>query len=168
MPDPYPLESLLSVRTYREDAAKRNLVRAQQAIREAEAEKVKREEELEAWRVWRVEETDRRYAAFLGKPTQIEQIDAFNHGLSILAEDELVKIAAVDTAQENVEKCKTACEQAKTNAKEARKNTAKIETHKSIWQEDAKKEAERLEDLEMEEFKPVLVQGEGAEDETVR
>ncbi len=36
-----------------------------------------------------------------------------------------------------------------------KKNTAKIEAHHEIWKEIEKKEQERKEDLEAEEFKPL-------------
>lgn len=165
MAEIYPLESLLNVRNYREDAAKRNLTRAQQTVKDAEQARLDRIAELERWRVWKVEETDRRYAAFLGKVTVIEKIDEFNRGLSHLAEQEVGKVAAVDEAEAAVDRAKKACVKAQEAAKEARKNTAKIETHKEIWTAESKKEAERKEDLELEEFKPVMQLGQGAEDD---
>ena len=96
MPETYPLEALLSVRNYREDAAKRALTRSQDAVREAEAEVEKAREELEGWRKWRVEETDRRYAALIGRPTRIGRINEFNQGLASLAAEELDRIARVE------------------------------------------------------------------------
>jgi len=165
MPQAYPLQALLSVRHYREDEAVRDYSRSEEALKEAEHTVEVKKQELEAWRLWRVEETDRRYAALLGKVTVIEKIDAFNRGLSLLAEQELGKIAAVDEALRQVDASRKARDAAKLAAKEARKNTAKIETHQSIWTEEAKKEAEHAEDLELEEFKPVNLLGSTAEDD---
>lgn len=167
MAEKYPLEALLSVRKYREEAAKRQVAHAQEEAREAEAKVKEREKELEDWRVWRVEETDRRYNALLGKTTNIEKINLFNQGLAALASDELVKIAQVDAARKYVTECLAKLDKAKVAAQVSRKNTAKIETHRSIWSEESKKAAERAEDLELEEFKPMNRLGQGAEDDVI-
>lgn len=168
MPETYPLEALLSVRNYREDAAKRALTRSQDAVREADAEVEKAREELEGWRKWRVEETDRRYAALIGRPTRIGRINEFNQGLASLAAEELDRIARVEAAKKRVEEALTKLDKAREAAKAARKNTAKIETHRSIWSEESKKAAEHAEDLELEEFKPMNQLGQGAEDDALR
>ena len=167
MAQPYPLEELLSVRRFREEAAARSVTHAQRDLTQARSNVVRRQQELEDWRVWRREETDRRYAALIGHPTKIEAIDAFHHGLAVLAAQELGKLSAVDEAKKDVVRCETAVEKARRAASAAARNTAKIEAHKSIWAEAAKKEAERIEDLEFEEFKPVKRLGAEAEDETL-
>lgn len=167
MAEKYPLEALLSVRQYREDAAKRQVARAQDEARAAQAAVATKEKELEDWRLWRTEETDRRYSALLGKTTNIEKINLFNQGLAALANDELVKIAQVDAARKHVTECLAKLDKAKVAAQVSRKNTAKIETHRSIWSEESKKAAERAEDLELEEFKPMSQLGRGAEDDVI-
>ena len=48
---------------------------------------------------------------------------------------------------------------AREAARQAQHETAKIVAHRDIWLVEAKREAERLEDLEMEEFKPLPPQG---------
>ena len=83
--DVYPLESLLSVRHFREEGAKRSVRYAEYAVREAEEEVIKRKEELEAFRKWRIEEEERRYDAIMNKPMSIRQIDVFKAGLAKLA-----------------------------------------------------------------------------------
>lgn len=167
MGEPYPLEELLSVRRFREQAAARSVAHAQRKLVEARSNVERREQELQDWRRWREEETDRRYASLLGRPTKIEAIDAFHHGLAVLAAQELGKLSAVDEARKNVADCEKAVENARLAASAAARNTAKIQAHKSIWSEAAKKEAERLEDLEFEEFKPVKRLGAEAEDTTL-
>ena len=165
MPDPYPLADLLSVREFREEAAKRNVSRAQTAVREAKAAAEEKKQALEEWRVWRVQETDRRYDALLGKKTVIEKIDEFNRGLALLAAQELQKEAEIDAAKKAVQQSEAALRKAQYEVSTARKNTAKIEAHKAIWAEESKKAAERAEDLEFEEFKPVKRLGATAEDD---
>ena len=148
MPDPYPLEALLNVRLYREDAANRSVAIAKRELKEALETAQAVREALSAWRIWRDAETERRYEALL----------AFNQGLANLSQQELEKTAAVEAADKKALECRKKMETAAQAARAARQNTAKIELHKSIWAEESKKEAERAEDLELEEFHPVLQQ----------
>ncbi|WP_294555845.1 YscO family type III secretion system apparatus protein [uncultured Mailhella sp.] len=161
----YPLEALLSVRHYREEGAKRRVRGAENALREAEAEMEKKKKELEAFRIWRVEEEDRRYAAIMGVPMRMEKLDAFKNGLALLVAQENDKEQAVVLAGKEVERRKEELLHAQEAVKTARKNTSKIQAHKDIWQEEAKKEAEHKEDLELEEFRPISRKGAEAEGE---
>ena len=163
--DYYPLESLLSVRHFREEGAKRSVRYAEYAVREAEEEVAKREEELENFRKWRKEEEERRYDAIMLKPMSIRQIDNFKAGLANLAAQEALKEDDVRKAESFVLDKKKALEECRAQAKQAMKNTAKITAHKDIWAEEAKKEAEHKADLEMEEFRPLSRLGAEAEGE---
>lgn len=165
MAEPYPLESLLSVRRFREDGAKRDLTRSQQHMREAKEACEAKQSEIEQYRIWRVKEEDRRYEAFLGKPTNVGGIERFNAGIAALAAEEITKTLELDQLRKQESEAKKQLEQAQEGVRLARKNTAKIEVHKEIWSEEARKEAERAEDLELEEFKTVLRQGAQAEGE---
>ncbi|WP_418765021.1 type III secretion system stalk subunit SctO [Mailhella sp.] len=163
--EPYPLEALLTVRHYREESAKRLVRNAEIALREAEEAVKKKKQELEAYRVWWKEEEDRRYEAIMNVPMRLERLDAFKAGLARLAEEENQKERAVHQAEKETENRRLELEKAKEAAKTASKNTSKIQTHKDIWKEDAKKEAERQEDLELEEFRPLSRRGAEAEGE---
>ena len=150
----YPLEPLLTVRHFREDAAQNALRRAEQAVRDAENLIVQRQGELEEYRRWRVDEEERRYNEIIGQEMIMAEIDKFRAGLASLANEEQGKILAVDQARTELEKCQAAVAQAREAVRTAQKETAKIVAHKDIWKVVAKKEAERQEDLETEEFKP--------------
>lgn len=148
----YPLQALLSVRWFREDAAK-NAVRAaeRKALAAREAVETCRAE-LAEYRIWRVEETERRYDAIMGVDMSLDDIDAFKAGLAALADGELTRETAAAAAEKEAAACSLAVSKAREAVAEARREAAKIEAHRDIWREEAKKEAERLEDLEMEEF----------------
>ena len=163
--DPYPLESLLTVRHYREESAKRQVRSAELALREAEEHVETKQKDLEAYRCWRRDEEDRRYAAIMNVPLKIEELDGFKAGLAGLAAGEADREQAVLQAEKDVEKRRTELETARENAKKASRNTSKIQAHKDIWKEDAKKESERKEDLELEEFRPLSRKGAEAEGE---
>ena len=165
--DYYPLESLLSVRHFREEGAKRSVRYAEYAVCEAEEEVAKRKDELEAFRKWRMEEEERRYDAIMLKPMSMRQIETFKAGLANLAVQETAKEEDVRKAEKIVLDKKKALEECRAQAKQAMKNTAKITAHKDIWAEEAKKEAEHKADLEMEEFRPLSRMGAEAEGEDV-
>lgn len=152
MPDVYPLAALLAVRNFREEAAKRDLTKAQSDLVQAKDTAEKKAEELEKWKNWVQEETERRYDSLIGRKTDIEKITQFNQGIADLNARTLDKALDVTKAEEAVKTCEKKVDQAHEMAKTARKNTAKIETHRDIWTEEEKKAAEHAEDLEFEEF----------------
>lgn len=164
MSESYPLDNLLSVRLFREETAKRGVSVAQASLREARENLESRKAELEAWRKWRDEEVERRYDALIGTKLPIGKLIAFNQGIARLADDELARAAAVDKSAETVRTCEKKVEDAKALVHTARQNTAKIEAHKALWSEDLKKEEERAEEREFEDFKPVSRLGAEGED----
>ena len=161
----YPLESLLSVRHFREEGAKRTVRYAELAVREAEAFVQACREELETFRIWRHEEEERRYDAIMNKVMDMPKLDAFKAGLAQLAAMEAQKEEEIRKAEKKVLDAEEALRKARESARQALKNTAKIQTHKDIWQEEAKKDAEHREDLELEEFRPISRIGAEAEGE---
>ena len=165
--EPYPLASLLMVRQYREESAKRRVRSAETALREAEEQVQRQQKALEEYRLWRKEEEDRRYAAIMNIPMSLEELDNFKAGLALMASEETNLEQAVIQARKIVEDRRTELEKAKEAAKIAGKNTSKIQAHKDIWKEEAKKEAEHKEDLELEEFRPISRKGAEAEGEDV-
>ena len=98
-------------------------------------------------------------------PVSIERLDSFKAGLARLAAGETDRENAVLEAEKHVEACRRELDSARDAASAARKNTSKIQAHKDIWKEEAKKEAERQEDLELEEFRPISRKGAEAEGE---
>lgn len=163
--DAYPLEALLSVRHFREEEAKRVVRYAELAVREAEDEVLARRKELEEYRIWRVQEEERRYDAIMHTVMSMSRLDAFKAGLAQLAATEATKEEAIRKAEKKVLEAQNALQKARETAKLALKNTTKIQTHKDIWSEEAKKEAEHREDLELEEFRPISRLGAEAEGE---
>jgi len=149
----YPLAPLLKVREYREDAAKNALSAAERAVVEAQEAVERCRGELERY------EVERRYDAIMGKGLSLKELDVFKAGLGALADGELKLEEAIAQALENVKKRQEDVRKAREAARQAQHETAKIVTHRDIWLVEAKREAERLEDLEMEEFKPLPPQG---------
>ena len=149
----YPLQSLLIVRHFREEGAKNEVRAAERRLAEAQEEVRKKEEELERYRAWRPEEENRRYEAIMGEAMSMDDIAEFRASLSALAEGEQARVQAVAEAEKAVAGKEAELASARAAVAEARREAAKIEAHRDIWMAEAKKEAERQEDLELEEFK---------------
>ncbi len=160
----YPLQSLLTVRHIREDRAQRDVVVAQTALKAAHAEVVVKQKALSDWQAYRLEETERRYASLIGKTLSMTQLETFHQGLAHLALTEESRRQDVENAQNEAATCENRLESAKVQAAAAARNTAKIQAHKDIWLRQEKKEDERRQDLELEEFRPVIRQ-ESSEDD---
>ena len=117
---------------------------------------MKREEEaLERWRVWYAEEVSRRYDGLIGQKTTIEGLEGFHKNLALLASEELEREMSLDEARKQVEASRRTLEETKKAALQARKSCAKMEKHRSLWMEEAKKLEEQAQDRALEEFKPV-------------
>lgn len=153
----YPLQPLLSVRKYREDAAQTQLRQAEHALREAKEQLETREKELADFALWRREEEDRRYASIMHTLLSLDELDQFKAALARLRDKELLHEEQVIEARHKLEQARKDVEKAKDTVRLAQRETARILAHKDIWLEAERKEAERKEDLESEEFKPMSV-----------
>lgn len=153
MAERYPLEALLNVRRYREEAAERGVLVARNALQAAQAKLQEEEAALEAWKRWRTAEVERRYRAIIGRRLSIDGMLDFNQGLAALEAEAFERALRVSAAKDECEAKRELVDKAKAAAKDARQNALKIEKHKSIWAEAAKIESERAEEREFEEFK---------------
>lgn len=155
MPAPaYPLAALLRVRLFREDGARQAVGLAQRRLEEAGAEIVRRREELERYVAWRPQEVDRRYAAIMGTALSPDGLSDFRTSLSALEMGEQERAEAVRLAELEAEKRRGELDDARKAAAQARRDAARIEAHRDIWTALARKEAERREEAELEDFTP--------------
>ncbi len=153
----YPLQSLLDVRYYREDNAKKDLNIAKREKKEAEEYVLQCEKALADYIVWRIAEEDRRFAEILGTVRTVTEIDELKLYIADLKIKEFLLEEDIQKAKQEVIKKEEAVQKAKLDLANAQKETMKILAHQDIWKLDVQKEAMRLEDIEMEEFKPKMV-----------
>ena len=158
MAQAYPLQALLDVRHFREEAARNEARAAERSHREALELVRQQQAELERYRQWRPEEESRRYAAIMGKSMSMEAMSAFRTGLTALAEGEAERERALAEADKQAELKEQALLAARQTVGAARKEAAKIEAHQEIWWAEEKNAAQRQEDLELEEFKAPAAQ----------
>lgn len=152
----YPLEPLLTVRRYREDSAQRAVQRAEEAVLEAQKHLAVQEEKRITYCQWRIEEENQRYDAIMEHILSLQELDTFKAGLAALAAEERQHEEAVARAQGELKKAQDALPAVREAARKAQRESAKIIAHKDIWMIEAHQEAARKEDLEMEEFMPMI------------
>ena len=148
----YPLAPLARVRRLREENAMTEYAVRTRAHQTAKQETLARRKALEEYQFWRKEEEDRRYLEILGKELPRKEIDEFKAGITALREKDSILMEAVEEAQKTEEEAAKRRDEAAQILKQRRKDKEKIDTHREIWHVGETREAERKEDLEMEEF----------------
>ena len=148
----YPLAPLGRVRQLREEAAALEYSAREKALQAARRETLVRRKALEDYLVWRKEEEDRRYRDILGRELSQKDMDEFKDGVAVLREKDNVLLEAVEEARKAEEEAAGRRDEAAEALKQRRKDKEKIDSHREIWVIGEAREAERREDLEMEEF----------------
>jgi type III secretion protein O len=148
----YPLDTLLRVRSLREDNSIRALKAAEAAYAEARLTAAEKEKALAAYRVWRKEEEDRRYLEIMLQHLSLDELDKFHDGLRLLKDGEISREEELEKARAALLEAGAEVEKAKKIFLQARMDTQKILGHRDIWLQEQAKEELRAEDLEMEDF----------------
>ena len=148
----YPLAPLARVRQLREEAAATEYSASEKALLAAREETLARRKALEDYLVWRTEEEDRRYQEILGKEMTRREMDVFKTGIAALREKDAILIEAVEEARKAEEEAARRRDEAVETLRQCRKDKEKIGIHQDVWLLEEAREAERREDLEMEEF----------------
>ena len=148
----YPLAPLARIRRLREEAAAAERSAREKALLAARQETLARRKALEDYLAWRKEEEDRRYREILGTEMSRREMDVFKSGVAALREKDNVLMEALEAARKAEEEAARRRDEAAETLKRRRKDKEKIEAHREIWRVGEAREAERREDLEMEEF----------------
>jgi hypothetical protein len=148
----YPLAPLARVRQLREEVAATEYSAREKALLAARQETLARRKALEDYLIWRKAEEDRRYQGILGKEMPRREMDEFKAGIAALREKDNILMAALEEARKAEEEAARHRDEAAEKLKQCRKDKEKIDTHREIWKVGEAREAERREDLEMEEF----------------
>lgn len=151
----YPLQALLNVRLYREKNAQNAVRQAENLYKESAAKCEKQKEAIQQYHEWRLSEEERKYTEILGHTLTVDDLENFKQYFSAMKAKELALEEELMQLEKAREEAKANIDIKKEEFKTAKKNTAKIEAHQNIWKQEAKKEQERQEDLEAEEFKPL-------------
>jgi type III secretion protein O len=140
------------VRRLREDAAGAEYAAAGAALLKARQQVAEGEKALNDAVRWREEEEERRYRAALFTHMSPKALDAFKAGLAALREKEAALREELERREKTAEDAQESRDLAHTRLLRLRRDTEKINAHRQTWSAGEAREAQRLEDLEMEEF----------------
>ena len=149
---PYALQSMLRIRTMREDRASAELSAARQAVRQAEQTLEERKAELLEFENSKDERRDRIYNAVIGHSVSRDELDLALEGVARIDEEGALKADNVALAQAELRKKEESAENARYNFVKASKERMKISEHKSMWVAEEAKEQERRQEFELEDF----------------
>jgi hypothetical protein len=148
----YPLAPLMSARLYREDAAKRETLKAFYATREAQKIAKQARDELKRYQKWRPEEEKRLFEKIRGKVVPQSELDAHREDIQRLRTEEIEKekkAAEADKAAAKALEHENAMRAAQIVTIRDRE---KIMEHQRRWLDAERKREEAAEEKELEEF----------------
>lgn len=148
----YPLESMLKIRTMREDRAATDLTRARRARQAAETELRKKTDSREQYELTKESRRDRIYDAVMGRAVTVDLLDEARDAVRQIDEEGVLLEEAERKAAAELDEKKKLAAAAHVRYVAAEKNKQKVELHREVWMEDDRREQERLADAEMEEF----------------
>lgn len=148
----YPLQDMVFVREHREDKASQAVTAARRVVVAAEQNLAQKQKELEEYSKWRVQEEERLIQSIMRRPVKLGDITDIRLEIAELRERELALIDQVHKAEGELDRAKEALELAKKAYKQATQDLQKLLEHRVTWQQEQNLEAERLADLELEDF----------------
>jgi|GEM_PF-1935944 len=160
------LHDLLKVKNIREESAEREVKRcqhelelAQQELKRREQEVERRKQELQDYIRWRSQEEQRLYDNIMNTNVQQHDLDRLKQKVALMRDKDVALEQAiteaeqqVTAAQQQVRQAEQVLETARQAHYKAKQAVEKFEEFCKVQDEEAAKEASRLEDLEMEEF----------------
>ena len=148
----YPLQSMIRIRAMREDRAASDLTVARRARRAAERTLREKAEVRERYQATKEERRDRVYDAVIGHAVKIEALDRARDAVKRIDEEGVLLEEDEKKAERDLEARTREASAARVRYVAAQKNKQKIELHREVWEEEDRKEQERLADIELEEF----------------
>lgn len=151
----YPLDSLLRVREYRVKEAQRRVKVRKEALSFAIKAEGKKEEELNKYKIYKREDTERRYKSIMGKILSQEELDTFRRDLAGLSlKEQTLEEELIDLKKETI-KAKDALKLDIEELMVYVKAKEKLIYHKENCLKAEKIKKAENEDKEQEEFKTV-------------
>lgn len=160
------LHDLLKVKNIREESAEREVKRckhelelAEQELERREQEVERRKQELQDYILWRSQEEQRLYDNIMNTSVQQHDLDRLKQKVALMRDKDVTLEQAITeaehqvvNAQQQVAQAEQVLETARQAHFKAKQAVEKFEEFCKVQDEEAAKEARRLEDLEMEEF----------------
>ena len=148
----YELQSMLRIRTMREDRAANELTAARREVARAQTALERRRCDLAEYEATKEERRDRIYEAVLGRAVSMDDLDLAREGVSRIDEEGSIKADNVVQAEAELKKCRDNAEASRLAFVSASKNRMKITEHRAIWETEEAEAMERRQEAELEEF----------------
>jgi hypothetical protein len=148
----YALQSMLRIRTMREDRAATELTAARREVARAQAALERRRCDLAEYEATKEERRDRIYEAVLGRAVSMDDLDRAREGVSRIDEEGSIKADNVVQAEAELKKCRDNAEASRLAFVSASKNRMKITEHRAIWETEEAEAMERRQEAELEDF----------------
>jgi hypothetical protein len=130
----YALQSMLRIRTMREDRAATELTAARREVARAQAALERRRCDLAEYEATKEERRDRIYEAVLGRAVSMDDLDRAREGVSRIDEEGSIKADNVVQAEAELKKCRDNAEASRLAFVSASKNRMKITEHRAMWE----------------------------------
>ena len=148
----YALQSMLRIRTMREDRAATELAAARREVYRAQEQLSQRKKDLEEYETAKEARRDRIFEAIVGRAVSLEDLDLAREGVARIDEEGVLKADNVVQAEANLQKCSDNAETSRLAFVLASKNRMKIAEHRAIWEANESVEAEYRSELELEDL----------------
>ncbi|WP_263322396.1 type III secretion protein [Endozoicomonas sp. Mp262] len=146
------LDELLRVKNIREKSASEEVTRCKNHLEMTHQQLRDSEQELQDYIAWRCKEEQLLYDNIMNNEIRQHDLDVLKQKIALLREKDAELEQAIEKAKNNVIEAEEQLELAREAHKKARQAVDKFEEFKKVLDEEAAKEAQRIEDIEMEEF----------------
>lgn len=148
----YALQSMLKIRTMREDRTQSELAQARSAKSLAEKALEERTMAIIDYETTKDERRDQVYAMVMGKVVSMDELDHIRAAISQIDEEGVILVEAERRAKEEVQAKDRAVEAARLKYVEAVKEKSKFVEHRRVWEAEERLKDELTADRELEDF----------------
>ena len=148
----YALESMLRIRTMREDRAAAELTAARRGVELAKARLSEREAELAAYETEKEARRERIYDAVIGRTVTMDDLERAREGVARIDEEGALKADTVAQARTELDRSREAAEKTRRFFVAASKSRMKISEHRSMWLAEETAAGQYRQEAELEDF----------------
>ena len=148
----YELQSMLRIRTMREDRAANELTAARREVVRARETLDRRRCDLAEFEATKEQRRDRIYGAMIGRAVSMDDLDLAREGVARIDEEGVLKADNVVQAEAELRKRQENAEVFRKAFVAASKNRMKITEHRSIWEAEVAEAMEYRQEAELEDF----------------
>lgn len=146
------LGRLVHVKEIREQSALNKAKKCEQKFEAASEQLLAKEKALSEYVDWRCLEEKGLYENILNSSVRQKELDFLKQSVALLREKDAEYKLEIETAEQEKEAAEAAFEEAKEAHRKTLQTLEKFKEFARVQDEEAAKEAERLEELELEEF----------------